>query len=97
MVDRKEGGQLLDILWRSLGLAIEDCRRCYFIATNLLGDLLESQLPFRLGTEQSRCRSRKVRMLRNLLLLAVLLKMAKVWRAHVKRSQRHLLEGGGGQ
>ena len=37
-------------------------------------------------------------MLRYLLLLALLLKLAKVWKAHVKRSQRHVfMEGGGGK
>lgn len=34
-------------------------------------------------------------MLRYLLLLAVLLKLAKVWKAHIKRSQRHLVSEGG--
>lgn len=38
-------------------------------------------------------------MLRYLLLLAVVLKLAKVWHAHVKRGERHVsdLDGGGGE
>ena len=37
-------------------------------------------------------------MLRYLLVLAVVMKLVKVWRAHVKRSERHdLVEGTGGE
>ena len=37
-------------------------------------------------------------MLRALLVLAVVLKVAKVWKAHVKSSDRHaFVEGGGGE
>lgn len=52
MGDPKQAGKLLNILWRCLGLAIEDGRCGYLIAADVLGDLLEAELPGCFGLEE---------------------------------------------
>lgn len=71
-------------------MSIEDRCGGYFIAANFLGYLLKGQLFLGFGIEQSRCRSGEVGMLRFLLVLAVVLKLEKIGKAHVKRSERHV-------
>ena len=48
----QDRGELLDIFGGGLGLAVEDGRNGDFIATEVLGDLLEGQLPAGFGAEE---------------------------------------------
>ena len=59
-------------------------------ASNLLGNCFERDLFFGLGREKCGRRGRKERMLRYLLVLVVILKLAKIWAAHVKSRERHI-------
>jgi hypothetical protein len=45
-------GEVRDVLWGGLGLAVEESGSGDLIATNLLGDVFETELLLRLGGEQ---------------------------------------------
>lgn len=53
----QEGSEIGDVLWRGLGLAVEDGCSCDFVATDVLGNLFETEFLSGLSLEESRgCR-----------------------------------------
>ena len=66
------------------------------IAPNLVGNCFERDLLFGLGREKCGRRGREERMLRYLLVLVVIMKLVKIWAAHVKSRERHIGKCAGG-
>lgn len=71
-------------------MPIKDSGNSDLIAPNLLSNCFKRDLFFGLGREKCGRRGRQERMLRYLLVLVVILKLVKIWAAHVKSRERHI-------
>ena len=60
MLDAKVFGEVLDVFWGRLRLAVEEGCTGHFISSQLLGDLLEGNLLLCLGFEKSLRRGREI-------------------------------------
>jgi hypothetical protein len=89
MIDIEKRRKIGDIFRRGLGLPIKYRRNGDLVAPNLLGNCFERDLFLGFGREKCGRRGRKERMLRYLLVLVVILKLVKIWAAHVKSRERH--------